>query len=191
RRELFERIPFNTIVDDFVIPLLVKQRTRCRIVYDCGAIAIEETASDVAAEFSRRARIGAGGYQAIGMLWRLLDPRRGWISFTFLSHKILRWLCPFALLGMVACNVLLLSHPLFRLTFVIQAIFYSFSFLMMCLPPRLDRVRLLRLAPLFTAMNLALLLGFWRWLRGKQGGTWQRTNRAGMSGEAVAHVASV
>ncbi len=31
--------------------------------------------------------------------------------------------------------------------------------------------------PLFTGMNAALLVGFWRWLTREQKGTWQRTNR--------------
>src|SRR6185503_13364036 len=35
RRELFRPIPADTIIDDFVIPLLAKQRSGCRIVYDC------------------------------------------------------------------------------------------------------------------------------------------------------------
>src|SRR4051794_18278564 len=42
RRELFVPIPGNTIVDDFVIPLLGKLRTGCRIIYDDQAIAREE-----------------------------------------------------------------------------------------------------------------------------------------------------
>ena len=37
--------------------------------------------------------------------------------------------------------------------------------------------RLLRLATMFTTMNLALLVGFWRWASGGQRGVWQRTAR--------------
>ncbi len=47
RRKLFQPIPPNTIVDDFVIPLLAKLRSGCGIVYDADAIAHEETAADV------------------------------------------------------------------------------------------------------------------------------------------------
>ena len=102
RRELYVPIPPETIIDDFVIPLLAKLRSGCAIVYDCDAVAREETPPDVASEFHRRARIGAGGFQSIGLLWPLLDPRRGWVAFTFLSHKVLRWLCPFFLIGLLA-----------------------------------------------------------------------------------------
>src|SRR5687767_11138310 len=106
RRTDYVPIPPSTIVDDFVIPLLAKLRTGRRIVYDADAVAREETAPTVAAEFRRRSRIGAGGFQAIVMLWRLLHPRHGWVALTFLSHKILRWLCPFFLIGMLVTSAL-------------------------------------------------------------------------------------
>jgi hypothetical protein len=38
--------------------------------------------------------------------------------------------------------------------------------------------RLLRLPALFTIVNLALLVGFVRWLRRPQSGVWVRTPRA-------------
>jgi hypothetical protein len=37
--------------------------------------------------------------------------------------------------------------------------------------------RSLRLATMFTTMNAALLVGFWRWASGGQRGVWQRTAR--------------
>ncbi len=113
RRDLYVPIPPDTIIDDFVIPLLAKLRSGCTIIYDCDAIAQEETPSHVSAEFHRRARIGAGGFQSIAMLWALLDPRQGWVAFTFFSHKVLRWLCPFMLMTIVASNALLLDRPFF------------------------------------------------------------------------------
>jgi cellulose synthase/poly-beta-1,6-N-acetylglucosamine synthase-like glycosyltransferase len=177
RRELYVPIPDGTIVDDFVIPLLAKLRSGCEIVYDCEAVASEETPPDVGSEFRRRARIGAGGFQSIGMLWRLLDPRRGWVAFTFLSHKILRWLCPFFLIGLLASNLLLWDRPFYRACLLGQAAFYLASLLMAAAPGRLAPLKPLRLATMFTGMNLALLVGFWRWLFGSQRGTWDRTAR--------------
>src|SRR5439155_13080232 len=51
RRECFVPIPPQTIVDDFVIPLLAKLRTNCTIVYDADSTAREETAPRVREEF--------------------------------------------------------------------------------------------------------------------------------------------
>ena len=177
RRELYQPIPWGTIVDDFVIPLLARLRTNCRIVYDYEAVAREETAEDVRAEFHRRARIGAGGFQSIVLLWRLLNPKHGWIAFSFFSHKMLRWLCPFFLLGSLVASLLLWHRPLYRLLLITQAGFYAASLVVTVAPPRLRIPRLLRFASMFSSMNAALLAGFWRWAMGRQGSMWRRTSR--------------
>jgi cellulose synthase/poly-beta-1,6-N-acetylglucosamine synthase-like glycosyltransferase len=177
RRELYVPIPDATIVDDFVIPLLAKLRHGCAIVYDGEAVAREETPADVRAEFRRRARIGAGGFQAIGMLGGLLVPRQGWVAFTFFSHKVLRWLCPFLMLGLLASNLVLLRRPMYGWILVGQLGFYLASLLAAFVPVRFAALKPLRLTTMFTSMNAALLVGFWRWLQGTQGGTWQRTAR--------------
>jgi cellulose synthase/poly-beta-1,6-N-acetylglucosamine synthase-like glycosyltransferase len=177
RREQYVPIPPSTIVDDFVIPLLVKLKTDLKIVYDADAVAREETAEDVAAEFRRRSRIGAGGFQAIVLLRKLLDPRHGWVAFTFLSHKILRWVCPFFLIGMLLTCALLWEKPLYRWLLAAQLAFYLISPVANHVPKLPGPLKLLRLAAMFTSMNLALLAGFWRWLRGSQKSAWERTAR--------------
>jgi cellulose synthase/poly-beta-1,6-N-acetylglucosamine synthase-like glycosyltransferase len=177
RRELYVPIPAETIIDDFVIPLLAKVRSGCAIVYDCDAVAREETAPDVASEFHRRARIGAGGFQSIALLWRLLDPRRGWVAFTFLSHKILRWFCPFFLIGLVGSSLVLCDRPFFRWALAAQAVFYGVSLLAALMPATVRLPKLIRLITMFAAMNAALLVGFVRWLRKRQGAAWKRTDR--------------
>ena len=160
RRRLYAPIPPETIVDDFVIPLLAKQRTGCEIVYDSEAVAVEESAPGVGPEFHRRARIGAGGYQSICMLWSLLDPRRGWVAFAFFSHKVLRWLCPFFLIGALAFNVPLAGEPLCRALLAAQVAFYGLALVMAFVPPGPRALRPLRLAAMFTGMNAALFVGF-------------------------------
>jgi cellulose synthase/poly-beta-1,6-N-acetylglucosamine synthase-like glycosyltransferase len=185
RRELYTPIPANTIVDDFVIPLRAKLRTKCRIVYDCEAVAREETPANVGAEFHRRARIGAGGFQSIGVLWRLLDPRNGWVAFTYFSHKILRWLCPFFLVMAFAANAALWDQPLYGNLLVGQIAFYVTSVLAAFLPVQARVLKPLRLTTMFTAMNAALLVGFCRWLRGNQRAAWKRTARVAEAEEAL------
>lgn len=187
RKELFAPIPADTILDDFVIPLRAKLREGCAIVYDYDAIAREETPANVKAEFHRRTRIGAGGFQCIGMLWRLLDPRRGWVAFSFLSHKILRWLCPFFMIGLVASNLLLVSseRPVYGYVLFGQACFYLGSALSAYIPSGKKVLKPLRLAAMFTSMNVALMFGFWRWLLGSQKGVWRRTPRLTEAEKAV------
>jgi hypothetical protein len=139
---------------------------------------VEESAESVGAEFRRRTRIGAGGFQAITMLWRLLNPMWGWISFVFFSHKVLRWICPFCMIGMLFTSAVLSGQILYRELFFLQGAFYVASAMAGWLPGKGPLGKLLRLASMFSSMNLALLFGFWRWVRGTQKAAWERTVRA-------------
>jgi cellulose synthase/poly-beta-1,6-N-acetylglucosamine synthase-like glycosyltransferase len=210
RRGLFAPLPEGTVIDDMVLPLGARLRTGCALVYDGDAVAREETAPGVRAEFHRRARFGAGGFQTLGQLWRLLDPRRGWVAFTFLSHKVLRWLCPLALLGAAAANLALAGlsfytgvvveaggegeganlaladQSLYLGLLAGQAGFYLTALGAAFLPGRSAPVRVLRLATLFVGMNAALLVGLGRWLSGTQSAAWRRTGRAAETAAAAA-----
>ncbi len=191
RRELFRPIPPATIIDDFVIPLGAKLRTGCAIVYESRAVAYEETPKAIGSEFRRRTRIGAGGFQSIGMLWRLLHPRYGWTAFSFLSHKLLRWVCPFLLIGLLASNLCLLGEPLYQAMLAGQAAFYLLAVGAAWLPPGVKVLKPLRLTTMFAGMNAALLVGFWRWLCGTQKAAWERTARVLEPEAAVERAARV
>ena len=190
RRAVYQPIPPDTIVDDFVIPLMAKKATGCRIVYDAQAVAVEETPETMTSEFHRRARIGAGGFQAIGLLRGLLHPRHGWLAFAFASHKVLRWVCPFFLLAAVGFNLAWLlaaalapaaAGHLALATALLsgQAGFYTLSLLAGLIPDRPKALKVLRLPAMFTTLNAALLVGFIRWARGRQHAAWRRTTRSG------------
>ena len=178
RRELFVPLPADTLVDDFVLPLLIKLRTRCTIVYDRDSVAHEEAPTHIRSELRRRSRIGAGGFGSLRVLWPLLRPTHGWTAFAFASHKLLRWGCPFLMLGALGANLLLLDHSFYRITLAAQAAFYGASAAGALLPGASAPVRALRLATLFTSVNVALLIGFLRWAVGRRGATWQRTARS-------------
>ncbi|HZK79888.1 MAG TPA: glycosyltransferase family 2 protein [Humisphaera sp.] len=182
RKEHFQPIPPGTIIDDFVIPLAARLRTGRHIIYDRDAIAYEETAPDIRAEFRRRTRIGTGGWQAIAMLWPLLNPRQGWIAFTFFSHKILRWACPFFLTMALLGNLLLCAIPLYRWLFVAQAALYLSALIGGVVPRAFPGARILRLANMFVHMNAALLVGFAHWISRRQTGIWPVTERPAPAG---------
>ncbi len=177
RRSEYVPIPTDTIIDDFVIPLLSKLRFRKQLLYDIEAIATEETAPDIQGEFRRRCRIGAGGFQSLSRLWSLLSPVYGWTSFAFFSHKVLRWSCPALLLIALVANLCLLDQQFYVGVMLMQLAFYLLAYAGSLLPGTGSAMRLVRLTTMFTSMNLALAVGFWRWIAGKQRGTWQRTAR--------------
>jgi cellulose synthase/poly-beta-1,6-N-acetylglucosamine synthase-like glycosyltransferase len=177
RRSLFPELPQRIAVDDFVIPLLARLRHGCGLVYEPMAIATEETPPEMRSEFSRRSRIGAGGFQSLSLLWPLINPMQGWIAFAFLSHKVLRWICPFFLLGAAATSLLLISEPLYRGALLAQVMLYAAAVAGFFWPAFGARFRAARLPAMFAAMNLALLAGFFLWASGRQGGVWRRTAR--------------
>lgn len=177
RRSAFVPIPSDTIIDDFVIPLLSKLCFNHRIIYDIEAIATEETAPDLEDEFRRRCRIGAGNFQSLTHLWRLLLPLEGWTSFAFFSHKILRWFCPGFLILALVSNIWLYEQPTYQWLFIGQAVLYLGAYLGHRFPKDGLVSRIVQLVTMFVAMNMALAVGFWRWMTGQQRGTWQRTSR--------------
>ncbi|HMB96357.1 MAG TPA: glycosyltransferase family 2 protein [Tepidisphaeraceae bacterium] len=180
RRWLFVSPPDGTLVDDLVIPLLAKLRHGCSILYDAQAIAREETAMDVREEFRRRVRIGAGNFQSIGLLWPLLNPRRGFIAFSFFSHKLLRWFCPFFLIGLLASSIALADRPFYRIILLAQLAMYAIAAAAMIAPRKLGLPKLIRLAVLFVNMNIALLAGFCRWCFPSGQNTWKPTARSSL-----------
>lgn len=177
RRELYVPIPDNTIIDDFMIPLISKRRYGTSIVYDQDAVAHEETPPTIRDEFTRRARIGAGGYQSLAVLWPLLSPRYGWTAFTFLNHKLLRWCVPLFLVTAMATNLMLLDGRLYQVTLGGQLTFYAVAVIGMFAHGHGVGAKLARAASLFCGMNAALAVGFWQWAFVRQRGTWQRTTR--------------
>lgn len=178
RREEYVPIPADTLVDDFMIPLVSKLRHGKDVLYDAEALAWEECPPEISDEFRRRSRIGAGGFQALLRLLPLLSPAHGWIAFSFFSHKVLRWLCPFFLIVALVANAFCLDRsPVYVGLFAAQIAFYLVSALGALMPGQGALIKLLRVPAMFTSMNLALLVGFWNWARGGQRGVWKRTAR--------------
>lgn len=175
RKDLYEPIPPDAIIDDFLIGMRLYQGGY-RLVYDQEALAYEETPSTIQAEFQRRARIGAGGFQSLVWLWPLLSPKYGRLAFAFWSHKMLRWFCPLFLMAALGSNLLLMRDTFYARLLVVHALFYlvAVSGLGAAFGPAWKPFRI---PAMFVSMNSALLVGFWRWLHKSQGAAWTRTAR--------------
>jgi len=178
RRTLFTQLPPSTIVDDFVIPLRILEKGY-KVVYEEEAVAHEETTEDYDKEFGRRARIAAGNFQSLRMVPGLLLPTAGFPAFAFWSHKLLRWCAP-ALMGLaLVSNLFLLDSVFYRFTLLGQALFYALAYLgKVGALKRGTAKRVASVAYYFVTMNLAIVVGFWRFLRNSQRAAWDRTARA-------------
>jgi cellulose synthase/poly-beta-1,6-N-acetylglucosamine synthase-like glycosyltransferase len=173
RRSCFVELAKDTILEDLMIPMQARKQG-FRVVYDPEAVAIDFAASSVAGEFTRRVRLAVGSFRALGDLLRI--PLKGFALVAFVSHKLLRWIVPFLLLTMLASSCLLLSSPLYRAALVTQVIFYLWAGMGFLFEQQVSKVRFGLLGYFLLAMNLAFLVGFWRFLFSRRDAIWQKVN---------------
>ena len=185
RRELFERLEEDAILDDFVLSLRIAARGY-RVVYEPRAYATEEASASVGEELKRRIRMAAGGWQSMLRLLSLLNPLpHATLSFQYVSHRVLRWsVVPFLLLLLVPANAALVAGaaPPAQLYLVLlwgQMAFYGLALAGYLCDRRGYRVTALHLPYYFVVTNYAVLRGFGRFLAGRQPATWERARRAG------------
>jgi cellulose synthase/poly-beta-1,6-N-acetylglucosamine synthase-like glycosyltransferase len=177
RRDLFTPLPKFAIIDDFLIAMQIRGRGY-KVVYDPQAVAYEETGADARQEFQRRIRIGAGAYHALRYTWKMLLPGAGGVFFSYWSHKVLRWLAPFALaLGLL--SALLLSARPFYLACALAGLATAGAAWHGYREERGGRRigGIFAIPYYFLSMNLALMLGFFRFVSGAQTSIWRRTAR--------------
>jgi cellulose synthase/poly-beta-1,6-N-acetylglucosamine synthase-like glycosyltransferase len=165
---------YHEACSDFIIATkMVEQGLRA--VYEPNAVCFEETNRQSDKELKMRVRIIA---QTFTDLWRhrsLLNPiRSGFYGVQLLSHKVMRYLVPFFLMGLFGSSAVLASGSLFfRLMLAVQIACYAcpaFAWV-------LDRVgiqsRLLALPQYFLLANLASLIACYQFVRGERYASWE------------------
>lgn len=173
RRSAFRPLAPETIIEDFVIPMNARNLGYA-VVYDPETRAIEFAASSVAGEFTRRVRLAVGSFRALkGFLTTGLD---GFTCIAFVSHKLLRWVLPFLLIALLVSNAFLLDKSLYRAVFLGQMLIFLWACMGFVFRNRMRRVRYALVGYFLLAMNLAFLVGFFRFLFGREEGFWQRVN---------------
>jgi cellulose synthase/poly-beta-1,6-N-acetylglucosamine synthase-like glycosyltransferase len=173
RKILFSPVPVNkAIVDDFLIPLQAVKKGY-RVIYEPRARAFEQATGSVINEFKRKVRIGASNFSTIAEYKSLLDPKKGFIAFALWSHKIIRWFVPFFLLIFFISSAWLSSYSGFYELIFIGGLLFLFLGIFGLIGEIFHvSTGIFGLPYYFLAMNFALLIGFIRFLFGKQKPTW-------------------
>ena len=174
RKDLYEPIPDETIVDDFVIPMAIRSKGY-RLVYDPEAVAHEQTTGSIKGEFVRRRRIGAGNWQAAVMLRSMLNPFAGRVAFSFWSHKIFRWTGPLAMITAFGSHLVLAMEPGYTILLVAHVAFYAAAAFGHFVGGKGTFASICRVPQVFVGMNLGLLCGFLRFLTDRQAVAWEQT----------------
>lgn len=173
RRECYRPLPTDTLIEDFVVPMNAR-KLGYRVLYDPEAVAIDSAAPSVAGEFTRRVDAAVESCRALGELVGV--PWSGFSLLAFFSHKMLRWVSPFLLVGFLVSNGLLLNQPVYRAVFMGQLSFYLWAGLGFVFRARLQRVGYASLGYFWLATTVAFLVGFVRFL-GREEGTWHRVSQ--------------
>jgi cellulose synthase/poly-beta-1,6-N-acetylglucosamine synthase-like glycosyltransferase len=173
RRHCYRPLKANDIIDDFVIPMRARKQG-FGVVFDPEAEAFEVAGSTVKDEFTRRVRIAVGSFNALAEFSRVpLNPMAG---FCFFSHKLLRWILPFLLIGMLGSNLFLLDSAVYRVALLAQGAVYFWAGLGLVFRQQRRRIPFALLCYFLVAMNVAYLVGFMRFLRGRRETAWQRVS---------------
>lgn len=168
RKSLFSPLDPD-VANDFAHPVLVGAKGY-KVVFEPDAIAYERTTSSISEEFKRRARIVTRGFTGFGRYWKSYRMLNGVRGFCFVSHKPLRWFVPFFLITLFMIN-LFLDAAIFRATLWAQISFYGAALCGLFIKGKYGK--LFAIPFYFCMINLAALIGFVNYLRGRRQAVWE------------------
>lgn len=173
RKTLFVPIPADTIIDDFLISINLLEK-RKRLLFEYDAVAYEEVSKSFQDEFWRKVRIGAGNMQVLLRKWKFFFKAPTFVTFACLSHKVIRWFIPILLIVFWICSLLLSGRQPFDILFW----GYNLTLLLSLVGiVGMSNNRLILAFSYLYSFNLALLIGYGRYLLGLQRATWRRAKR--------------
>ena len=176
RKDCFQPIPTHFLVDDFYLNMIIlRQGYQC--INEQNARVFEDVSNESWIEFKRKIRISAGNFQNLSRFWTMLFRFDG-ISYAFFSHKFLRWILPFFMLFiLVGSSILSREHIVYAILnalFILPLGLYIPDYLGKRIGVHFKWVRYI---VHFTSMNIALFLGFFKFLGGIKSSIWEPTKR--------------
>jgi cellulose synthase/poly-beta-1,6-N-acetylglucosamine synthase-like glycosyltransferase len=181
RTSMYEEVPPGVFIEDFRLSMNIA-KAGYRVIYEPDAYAMETASASIAEEKKRKVRISAGGLIEIWHFMPLLNFfRYGWLSFQYVSHRMLRWtLAPLCLLLLLISNVFLaVSGSLFfQVSLLAQASFYAVAIMGYLLKDRKIGLRILFVPYYFLFMNISVYQGLGRLIKGSQSAVWEKAVRS-------------
>lgn len=178
RRNLFAEIPTQKAVTDDLFLSLEVLRRKFKFTYNPKALAYEEVGKSVGIEFKRKIRFASTNYQTLQFFKNILFGKNILLSFAFFSHKIIRWFFPHIMILLLLLNFLLLSYgTLFLNLFILQIALYVIALIGFIFSFLRIRISIFSLLFFFVMANIALIIGWIRFLRKKHSVIWSPTER--------------
>ncbi|HEY3382164.1 MAG TPA: glycosyltransferase family 2 protein [Vicinamibacterales bacterium] len=175
RREVCDPWPVDLPSDFNTLLNTIKRGLRG--VSDATAVGIYRDLSSPAAEYQRKVRTVTRGLRSLQRNLQLLNPlHHGLAAWQVLSHKLCRWLVPFALIGALVSSVILAPGSSLFAAFAAAQIFcYAASAYVISTSARVTG--LWKVLPFFVLVNLSILGAWIDLLRGRRAVTWQPSRR--------------
>jgi glycosyltransferase involved in cell wall biosynthesis len=175
RREVCDPWPVD-LPSDFNT-LLNTVRKGMRGVSDPTAVGSYSDLNDPRAEYARKVRTVSRGLRSLGRNLHLLNPfRHGLSAWELFSHKLCRWLVPFAMIGALTANLpLVVNSRFYAGTLLLQALYYAAALWY----PATGRQPKgpLRIVSFFFLVNLSILHAWFNVLRGRGAVIWEPSRR--------------
>ena len=124
RRDLFEPLPTDTLLDDVVIPMRIAHRGH-RVIYEPAAKAFDPQQLEPEKEKRRKLRTLVGNFQMIERYPAWVLPWRNRLWWMLISHKYLRLLVPWLMIAAFVLSVMGASHPFVRVVLILQVLCYA------------------------------------------------------------------
>jgi cellulose synthase/poly-beta-1,6-N-acetylglucosamine synthase-like glycosyltransferase len=159
---------------------MVAEEHGLRAVSVPAAICYVPRTKSLRNEFRRKVRTMTRGMQTLYYKRHLLDPaRHGLFAWMLFSHKVCRWLVPWAgVLALGALGVLSVTMPWARWPLAAAAVLLAAAAVGWVWPAQRSAPRLLAIPAYLVSGNVAALLALVGALRGQRHATWEPTRRA-------------
>jgi cellulose synthase/poly-beta-1,6-N-acetylglucosamine synthase-like glycosyltransferase len=178
RRELHDYALPAGLSRDFAAALVARENGYRAVSVDLAVCRVPRTGS-LRREYRRKVRTMIRGMQTLWYKRQLLNPaRHGRFAWMLFSHKVCRWLVPWAGVAGIAGLILLAFHT--RLAIVplaAVAVASSLALAGWAWPEHRPMPRLIAIPAFAVAGNVAALVAWVRALGGEMGAVWEPTRR--------------
>ncbi|MDP4199306.1 MAG: glycosyltransferase [Bacteroidota bacterium] len=174
RRELWQSLPDGRVSDDFFVGLQVALSGK-RILFDEGAISIEQYGRTYPDEFQRKRRTTARTIHTLSYFRSSLI--RGRVAWLLWPHKVLRWFAMYIVLALVASTFLSLYSPLAVVLLLIELALGLLVVIGWVSKGLKSPIPVASQIYWLFSMNIALALGVIDFLFSSPGPLWAQTTR--------------
>jgi cellulose synthase/poly-beta-1,6-N-acetylglucosamine synthase-like glycosyltransferase len=176
RKEVCEN--FSSEMQSDFRTLLNSMRLGLRGIVDPKAIGYYRDIADQRKEFERKIRTVLRGLAVFFNNLEFLNIfRYRLFAYQYFCHKLLRWLVPFFLLGAFFTNIVLVfTSKFFFISLLCQMVFYLIAMWGSFNSSKTSNI-ILRFPLYFSTVNTAIIVAWWRYLRGQRVVKWKPSER--------------